>query len=120
MDNIIKNAIDLMYRVMPSKTYTYDFTPNSQAHAASPDPTAAPTSAPISSPANQPPTSSPNVAQDLIKQNVAKLYGKDNPALNYLPQLLDAGKQLPQGVDPYLPLVIALRETQGGRYNVGQ
>lgn len=112
-NNTADNILDFIRNLLPSKTYSYDFRPSGQAVQA-----ATPTSAPA---ATAQPTSAPtDIAQDLVRQNVSKLYGKDNPALSYLPQLLDAGKQLPQGVDPYLPLIIALRETQGGRYNVGQ
>lgn len=73
-----------------------------------------PTAAPI---AQSPQTG--GYSQDQVAQGISKLYGANTPILQDLPQLMAAGSQLPKGVDPMLPVIIALRETQGGKYNVG-
>jgi hypothetical protein len=52
----------------------------------------------------------------LLSQN----RGKDLPILQNLTSLINAGNQLPSNMDPLLPIILAIRETQGGRYNKGQ
>ena len=54
--------------------------------------------------------------QALLSQN----RGADTPILSDLDLLIAAGNQLPENLDPLLPLILAIRETQGGRYNKGQ
>jgi hypothetical protein len=58
---------------------------------------------------------------DQIKQGIRNWNnGKDHPLMEYADTLAQAGEQMPKGVSPYLPTILALRETQGGQYNVGK
>ncbi len=57
--------------------------------------------------------------QDLYNL-LSKARGPDLPILQHLALLINAGNQLPQNIDPLLPIILAIRETQGGKYNKGQ
>ena len=58
---------------------------------------------------------SPTYSEEAIHNAISQRWGKDTPILQYLPQLLTAGQQLPKGMDVLLPIIMALRETQGGK-----
>ncbi len=61
----------------------------------------------------QPVTGMPD--EQHLRQAIGSVYGQDNPLLQNLSLYLQASHQMPQGADPMLPIILALRETQGGR-----
>jgi hypothetical protein len=114
MVNALDNFLNSIWQWLPKSTYSYDYTGAANAPAqaqvsSNPQQTASPS--PIAN-AQQITQQAASPSADLIKQNLMKLYGADSPALKILPDLLQAGQQTP---DPYMPLVMAMRETQGGR-----
>jgi hypothetical protein len=72
------------------------------------EPTPMPTATPSAYPQSLPP-------EDVLRSGIAHAYGSDNPILADLALYLQASQKMPQGVDPMLPIILALRETQGGR-----
>ena len=49
----------------------------------------------------------PNNLADTVRTGVSSRYGADNPILANLDSYLQAGQQLPQGMDQLLPLILA-------------
>lgn len=60
------------------------------------------------------------ISGEQLASLIAQHRGADTPILQNLSTLINAGNQLPSNLDPLLPIVLAIRETQGGRYNKGQ
>lgn len=81
--------------------------------AQSPSPSASPS--PVGSP-----SPSPDALEAVLRQGIDRWSSgrNDVPILDQISLFADAGRQLQaQGYDPYLPTILALRETQGGRDN---
>lgn len=55
---------------------------------------------------------------DAISQGFSR-FGGDVPISSAAKAFVQAGEELPDNIDPYLPAVISLMETGGGRHNVG-
>lgn len=94
------NFLDFIRKFLPSQTFT-DMPQSVQAvQPASPTPT----------PVN-------NFTPEQVRPGIAGHWGEDNPILANLETYLMAGQQLNQqfGIDPLLPIIMALRETQGGK-----
>ncbi len=56
-----------------------------------------------------------DLTPDEIKQVVTSTWGADTPILNNIDMMIEAGNRLPKNMDPYMPLILSLRETQGGK-----
>lgn len=86
-----------------------------------PDQGGNPIPAPTNLPAQQPTNLAGNFApvdMESVRKGIAARYGADNPILSNLDLYMKAGQQLSsqnQGMDPLLPIILALRETQGGK-----
>lgn len=86
----------------------------------SPAPTAAPSVMGATTPVPSPSPSSTSFSPDAIKAGILNWSGgKTNvPVLNNVNDLYAAGQQFQKaGLDPYMPTILTLRETQGGRDN---
>lgn len=112
--------------LLPNLTGTYSFGYTGQP-TGSPTPSPTPPSqpqmqaqtAPIASPTPSPqpmPSAFPNEAR--LRQNISNTWGSDSPILQNLPLFEKAGQQLSPKENPLLPIVLALRETQGGKDNL--
>jgi hypothetical protein len=107
-------------------TYSYSYEDEKSPAYKSNLPVQAPTTETIAAqsiPQPQMPSSSqPNntaIDREALAQRIAQKWGKDTPVLQNLDLLLEAGNKLPSNMDKLLPIILALRETQGGKYNKG-
>jgi len=128
--NALSGLVNAFYNALPSKTYSFGYNPNN------PQPT--PTGVPTGAPAQITPTPQaggavqgaavmggggrPTLNADLVKAAILRWSGGNQnvPALQYADQLAQAGNMMPGHIDPWLPTIMALRETLGGQKMSGQ
>lgn len=105
--NPLESILNLLRNIGGTSTYKYDYRQPAQAVA-----TATPSPSPIPSPM---PQSNGGLDKEILAQKIAQKWGPDTPILKNLDLLVDAGNQLPANMDKLLPIILALRETQGGK-----